>query len=411
MKLGGFRAAGGAGPQLGAVMEVALGGGLVGLKTYLFFADLRGAFDTVGHQAMVRKLRMAGLRGVSLRFFTALYRTPRIGARLACGITDFHQYLRGVLQGCPGPPLAFIVFINDALDALEKGGKVGVGAPGARLKEEDVGGGALVLFLGLLFADDTVTAAADLAQLERVLLLVEGWCTAWDLDFGAAKCGLMVVSPDGVDMCERAGAEEEWTVDMQELLSKSLKVKDQVIPVVTDYEYLGFLVEYTLDLGPGIAARARAVKKRRNALRRFLGSPSIPVGVRIAVLNAMVAPVAYYAGEILGMATTSKGAASVKPIVREFNLAVDLVVRASWSDSKRKADAMPLTLNGIVLRATVTSRTKKGRYLLAIEGGVPSKGGYVERDDLALVERRGLSAAVVKRLQRLTLNQASAFTA
>jgi len=70
-----------------------------------------------------------------------------------------------------------------------------------------------------------------------------------------------------------------------------------------------------------------------------------------------------------------------------------------------------VSLQGIVLRATVTSRTKKGRYLLAIEGSVPSKGGYVERDDLALVERRGLSAAVVKRLQRLTLNQASEFTA
>ena len=58
-----------------------------------------------------------------------------------------------------------------------------------------------------------------------------------------------------------------------------------------------------------------------------------------------------------------------------------------------------LTLDGIVLRATVASRTKKGRNLLAIEGSVPSKGGYVMRDDLALVERRGLSAATVKRLQ------------
>ena len=70
-----------------------------------------------------------------------------------------------------------------------------------------------------------------------------------------------------------------------------------------------------------------------------------------------------------------------------------------------------VSLQGIVLRATVASRTKKGRYLLDIEGSVPSKGGYAMRNDLELVERRGLSAAVVKRLQRLTLNQASEFTA
>ena len=214
---------------------------------------------------------------------------------------------------------------NDALDALERNGTVGVGAPGMRLKAGGAEGGALLLFLGLLFADDTVTAAADLDQLERVLLLVEGWCTAWDLDFGVAKCGLMVVSPAGADMCDRRGSAVQWTGGMQALSGRPLKVKGQVTPVVTGYEYLGFFVEYTLGLGPGIAARARAVKKRRSALRRFLGSPPAPAGVRIAVLNAMVAPVAYYAGEILGVATTSKGATSVKPIVREFNLAVDLV--------------------------------------------------------------------------------------
>jgi hypothetical protein len=87
------------------------------------------------------------------------------------------------------------------------------------------------------------------------------------------------------------------------------------------------------------------------------------------------------------------------------------VIRNMPGSMVRDPGSKGLTLDGIVLRATVTSRTKKGRYLLDIEGSVPSKGGYVERDDLALVERRGLSAAVVKRLQRLTLNQASEFTA
>ena len=85
---------------------------------------------------MVRGVRVAGVRGPPLRFFTALCRGPRIGAKLACGITEFHRCPRGVLQGRTGPPLAFIVFINDALDDLERGGKVGVGAPGARLKNE-----------------------------------------------------------------------------------------------------------------------------------------------------------------------------------------------------------------------------------------------------------------------------------
>ena len=69
-----------------------------------------------------------------------------------------------------------------------------------------------------------------------------------------------------------------------------------------------------------------------------------------------------------------------------------------------------VSLQGIVLRATVISRTKKGRYLLDVEGSIPTTGGYVMRDGLELVDRRGLSAAMVKRLYSLTLNQASEFT-
>ena len=337
---GGFRTAEETGSQIATLWEVCLRRKVCGLRTYLFFSDLKKAFDTVGHQALLRKLYSAGIRGDSLRFFTALYRSPRIAARLACGKTSMIDYLRGVLQGCPASPTAFITYINDAFDALEQQGG-GVGVPGMRLDADDADNGVLEYFLGLLFADDAVATASNIDQMKRVLMIVESWAQAWDLQFGIPKCGLMVVSPKDTEQCDK-NPKGQWSVHMQELLDAKLTLADEIVPVVEAYEYLGFLYHYDLDLKPGVQARAAAVRKRRVLLRKFLGSSSIPLGCRVIILNAMLAPVATYAGELLGMCTTDSGCALVKPIVREFNRAVELVIRGSWNVRESSRNSFPM---------------------------------------------------------------------
>ena len=339
MEQGGFRRAEETGSQMVALWEICGRRRACGLSTYLFFSDLKKAFDTVGHQALMRKLRAGGMRGDSLRFFTALYRSPSIGARLSCGVTQAMKYLRGVLQGCPASPTCFVTYINDAFATLEKEG--GVAVPGMRMVDSDVTDGTLELFFGLLFADDTVTSAGNIAQLQRVLLLVEGWASVWDLSFGIPKCGLMVVSPNSpLDCVSPKG--EKWSAEMLELYNSGLELCDSKVPVVSNYEYLGFPFNFDLDLRPGIAARAAAVRKRRVAIRKFLGGASIPVGCRVWALNAMVAPVATYAGELLGMCVTDKDYDLVKPIVAEFNKAVEQVVRGSWTVRDRKRLSFPM---------------------------------------------------------------------
>ena len=338
---GGFRREEETGSQLVPLWEICTRRKVCGLRTYIFFSDLKKAFDTVGHQALLRKLHAAGVRGDALRFFTALYRRPRIGARLSCGTTDMIRYLRGVLQGCPASPTCFITYINDAFDTLERECG-GVAVPGMRLTADDADNGVLEVFLGLLFADDAVTSAHSIPQMEKVLLVVESWAKAWDLTFGIPKCGLMVISPDDKNLCASPSG-GRWSTDMQELLEAKLTLDDTIVPVVEAYEYLGFLFRYDLDLKPGVLARAAAVRKRRVLLRKFLGSISIPVGCRVIVLNAMVAPVATYAGELLGMCMTGKGYDLIEPIVKQFTLAVELVIRGSWNvRENKKSKKLPM---------------------------------------------------------------------
>ena len=68
-----------------------------------------------------------------------------------------------------------------------------------------------------------------------------------------------------------------------------------------------------------------------------------------------------------------------------------------------------VSLRGLVLRAVVVARTKKGRYLVEIAGSVPVPGGYEERDDLELVDRKGMTAGLVAKVRGMTVDQASSY--
>ena len=107
-----------------------------------------------------------------------------------------------------------------------------------------------------------------------------------------------------------------------------------------------------------------------------------------------------------GTRKSKRGKAKKKKTGQILGMVIKNMPGVLVQDPESKAG---VSLQGIVLRATVVSRTKKGRYLLDVEGSVPATGGYVERSGMKLADRKGLSATTVRRLQKLTLNQASEF--
>ena len=71
------------------------------------------------------------------------------------------------------------------------------------------------------------------------------------------------------------------------------------------------------------------------------------------------------------------------------------------------------SLQGLVLSAIVLSMRKgKGhRYNLQISDAVPETGGWRERDDLELMDRRGATVPLIKKTQSMTEDEASAYGA
>lgn len=77
------------------------------------------------------------------------------------------------------------MFINDILNGCEGNGLV---LPG--ILEE---------IRGLLFADDLVLMAPTLEKLRASIEAAQAWAEQWEMSFGVAKCGIMVVGGSDED--------------------------------------------------------------------------------------------------------------------------------------------------------------------------------------------------------------------
>jgi hypothetical protein len=255
--------------------------------TFLAFLDLRKAYDTVPHEALMRKLELRGVHGRCLTFLRALYDNSMVRVRLHDGsLSQPIPVLRGVRQGCTGSPSLFNVFINDLPARLAAGGRgvpAGSDDKGTRLASGDN-------ISNLFFADDGVLIAGSVNELCDLL----GTCNVWgdenEMAFAHPKCGAMAFGE---------GAQDELRDRAVDLL-----IGGRAIPVVDEYSSLGLLFR-TSDTVPDLALMARTLaEKGRKALfkyRNLLCQRQLPMATRVLILRQCVCPVLTYGGALWGM--------------------------------------------------------------------------------------------------------------
>ena len=269
----------------------------MGHGTYLAFVDMRKAYDTVPHGALLHKLWAAGVRGQVLRFFRALYDGAQMAVVTPYGCSEAVPVLRGVRQGCPASPTIFNVFVNDILEACDAQG-LGVSVPGLRARVS-----------GLLFADDLVIMAPSRARLERMLQSLDGWAQRNEMEFGIAKCGVMGVGFPRYQARLRREP-HRW------------QLGGEAIPVVESYTYLGLLLQADLDLNAMAAARADKGWSVLHTLRPVLSCSSIPLAMRLRMVKYILVPSLAYGAELWGMSDARCTAVS-----RVLSTALRLLIR------------------------------------------------------------------------------------
>lgn len=247
-----------------------------GHGTYLAFVDMRKAYDTVPHGALLRKLWLAGVRGRVYQFFEALYWGARMAVLTKHGCSDAVPVLRGVRQGCPASPTIFNVFVNDILDRCEAE-RLGVAVPGLQSR-----------VTGLLFADDLVIMAPTRGKLVRMLQLLNEWAEVNEMSFNSAKCGVMGIG------------KPQWHTKLQRNPER-WQLGGERIPIVDEYTYLGLVFNPSLDLKALVEDRVRKGWKAFHTLKPVLASNSIPLVMRLRLIQYCLVPVLSWGSELWGM--------------------------------------------------------------------------------------------------------------
>ncbi|MHB1778064.1 MAG: reverse transcriptase domain-containing protein [Acidimicrobiales bacterium] len=149
-----------------------------GKTTYIAFIDLRKAYDTVPHSAMLwKKLAKIGVKGWAWLFIKWLYEDSWV--RIWLGQSLFSKVFlleRGLRQGCTMlSPMLFDIYINDLAEALCAHGVTVTGLP----RGSKVG--------GILFADELAILAPTRRALHRALRTLSRWVKQWEMSIGHAK--------------------------------------------------------------------------------------------------------------------------------------------------------------------------------------------------------------------------------
>lgn len=148
-----------------------------GLPTYVAYVDLAEAYPSVTWNRLVAVLWRHGVRGGFLQTLRALYEDMTVVVNTGLGSHEARKPTQGLKQGCPLSCLLFALYINDAIEMVEKEAEEQRQAAGGEplIPPRASGGGDGTgtkdgVHLGSLwYADDGALMAPTPERLQRLL--------------------------------------------------------------------------------------------------------------------------------------------------------------------------------------------------------------------------------------------------
>ncbi|UYV62176.1 hypothetical protein LAZ67_1008122 [Cordylochernes scorpioides] len=180
-------------------------------KLYVFFVDLRKAFDTVPHSLLWKKLTNLG---VSYQFIHAIrnyYEQATVAVRWRGSITENIKIHSGVLQGEPLSPLLFILFMTDLIKMYDNSDLTSVYLP-------EFGDVHL-----LMYADDIAIIGESRINLQKKINILREYLDENYMTLNESKSKVMVFRNGG-----KPSREDRWYWNGKPLM------------VTRRYNYLGY---------------------------------------------------------------------------------------------------------------------------------------------------------------------------
>lgn len=251
------------------------------VRTYAFFIDFKAAFDSIDRRALFYKLMGKGISTKFINALKALYKNTSFAVWDGNNFSEWFVTSVGLKQGCILSPLLFSLFIDDIVDCVEDGLRIGD-----------------VVVKILLYADDIIILAETPELLQRSINKVRDYCEMWNLTVNLDKSKIMVFQKGG-----RRSQTEKWFFGEGE------------IETVREYKYLGLLLTPTLSMTKHLKERLALGKSAINTTwREVISQKDVPHSAKYKIFEAVMRSIVCYAGQVWGV----KQFEDVEKILRFF---------------------------------------------------------------------------------------------
>ena len=238
--------------------------------TFVAYIDFEKAFDRVNRNLLFYKLRKYGVKGKLFKSLAMIYEDAKAGVELNGAITNWFGIKAGVRQGDPLSPTLFGLFINDLVDFVKES------AEGIKTPEFSV--------QCLLFADDLVLISENESDLQKMLDSVDKWCSKWRMTVNVNKS--KIVHYRGKDHMETGVV---------------FKLAGNVVEKVSYYNYLGLILDYSLDFSKTAKVLGISGGRALGAIiNKYISNKGLAYKTYTKMYDMMVCPILDYCACVWG---------------------------------------------------------------------------------------------------------------
>lgn len=241
------------------------------------FLDLKSAYDSVRHSALLTKLERMGVPRLLLRWIAAFLSQRRFRVRHDGVYSDWFAMSCGLPQGSVLAPLLFLAWMNDLCPGILALGVIPL------LVADDI------LLIPVLCHWQAMTRA-----LQAALSAVCSWTRLWGMTLNVRKSAVVVFRPN---------------VLRQPPFEYPLSVNGSALPVQSSYRYLGILFDCNLSFSAHRTNTWRAMVGRCDSFRRRLtlgGLVASPPDIVRALVRQLLVPCASYGIAVWSSPTDSQ---------------------------------------------------------------------------------------------------------